>query len=80
MIDKIRELPEGVTAEDTMRLLVNEDGELFSAPAVKVTMARLLKLLEEDPEIDVSRICVSMVATSSGRCRALFSRACCSRG
>ncbi len=54
MMDKIRELPAGVTAEDTMRQLVGEDGELFTAPAVKKAMDRLLKIMDEDPEIDVS--------------------------
>lgn len=64
MIDKIRELPEGMTAEDTMRQLVGDDGKMFTAPAVKNTMESMLKVLDEDPEIDVSRIFVSMVATA----------------
>lgn len=51
--EKIRSIPEGTSAEETMRLLMG-DQEAFTGPAVKETMARLFQILDEDPEIDVS--------------------------
>ena len=61
--EKIRSIPEGTSAEETMRLLVG-DQEAFTGPAVKETMARLFQILDEDPEIDVS----------AGRGRAVLNR------
>lgn len=52
MLAKVRDLPEGLTAEDTMRRLVGER-EVFSGPAVKSALARLFEFIDEDPEIDV---------------------------
>jgi predicted esterase len=51
MLARIREFPEGMSAEDTMRQLVGEK-EMFSANAVHSCIDRLFKMLEEDPEID----------------------------
>lgn len=53
MLSKLREFPEGLTAEDTMRRLVG-DQQTFSAPAVRSTLDRLIKVLDEDPEITAS--------------------------
>lgn len=54
MVDKVRDLPEGMTAEDTMRALVGDEEEFYSAPAVNKAIRRLFELVDEDPEIDVS--------------------------
>jgi hypothetical protein len=53
MLSKLREFPEGLTAEDTMRRLVG-DRQSFSAAAVRSTLARLIKVLDEDSDITVS--------------------------
>ena len=52
MMSKIRDLPEGLTAEDTMRRLVGGK-EMFKGPAVKSTLERIFEILDDDPEIDV---------------------------
>lgn len=52
MLTKIRDFPEGMSAEDTMRQLLGE-AESFSTHAVQKAMDRLLKIIDEDPEIDV---------------------------
>ncbi|KAM0519095.1 hypothetical protein ACHAPE_004091 [Trichoderma viride] len=51
MIVKIRDMSQGSSPEDTMRKLV-ANKEQFAAPAVIDSMARLLQLLDDDPEID----------------------------
>jgi hypothetical protein len=51
-LTKIRHIPEGLSAEDTMRLLIGDE-DVFSAPAVKSTMDRLIEILDEDHEIEV---------------------------
>lgn len=53
MIVKIRDMPQGSSPEDTMRKLV-ANKEQFATPAVIDSMNRLLQLLDDDPEIDVS--------------------------
>lgn len=53
MPSKIREFPEGLTAEDTIRRLVGEQ-EVYSWPAVKAALDRVFEALDEDQEIDVS--------------------------
>lgn len=53
MMSKLREFPEGLTAEDTMRRLVGDQGT-FSAPAVRNTLTRLISILDDDPNITVS--------------------------
>lgn len=53
MIVKIRDMSQGSSPEDTMRKLV-ANKEQFAAPAVIDSMNRLLQLLDDDPEIDVS--------------------------
>ena len=50
---KIREFPEGLTAEDTMRKLIGEQ-DVYSAPAMKTALDRVFEMLDEDQEIDVS--------------------------
>lgn len=52
MLTKIRDFPEGMSAEDTMRQLLGEQ-EMFSNNAVNKSMDRLFKIIDEDPEIDV---------------------------
>lgn len=52
MLVKIRHVPEGMSAEDTMRNLIG-DKDVFSGPAVKSTMDRLCEMLDEDHEIEV---------------------------
>lgn len=56
MIVKIRDMSQGSTPEDTMRKLV-ANKEQFAAPAVIDSMNRLLQILDDDPEIDVSSGC-----------------------
>jgi hypothetical protein len=53
MIVKIRDMPQGSSPEETMRKLV-ASAEQFTTPAVTLAMSRLMKILDEDPEIDVS--------------------------
>lgn len=53
MTDRIRDLPEGTSAEETMRKLIGDD-EMYPAPSVKEALDRLFKIVDEDPEIDVS--------------------------
>lgn len=53
MIINIRDMPQGNSPEETMRKLV-ADKEQFAAPAVIETISRLLQILDDDPEIDVS--------------------------
>ncbi|KAK2595359.1 hypothetical protein QQS21_006895 [Conoideocrella luteorostrata] len=50
MLSKLREFPEGLNAEDTMRRLIG-DNQAFTAPAVRRTLGRLIDMLDEDPEI-----------------------------
>ncbi len=52
MLTKIRDFPEGMSAEDTMRQLLQE-AEAFSNKAVLNCMDRLMKIIDEDPEIEV---------------------------
>lgn len=52
-LNKIRTMPAGQTAEDTMRNLMG-DQELFAGKSVKVTMDRLFEIIDNDPEITVS--------------------------
>lgn len=53
IIARIRDLPQGESPEETMRKLI-ADKEQFTTPAVTMALDRLLQLLDEDPEIDVS--------------------------
>lgn len=56
MIIKIRDMPQGSSPEETMRKLI-ANKEQFAAPVVIGTMNRLLQLLDDDPDIDVSSGC-----------------------
>lgn len=51
-MERIRQLPRGATAEDTMRVLTHEH-EMMSADCVREALQRLLGILDEHPEIDV---------------------------
>jgi hypothetical protein len=53
IIDKIREFPEGACAEDAIRELVGGEA-VFHGPAVRSALERIFKMIDEDPEIDVS--------------------------
>ena len=53
MLVKVRHVPEGLSAEDTMRQLIGEQ-DVFSGPAVMSTVDRLLAMLDEDHEIEVN--------------------------
>jgi hypothetical protein len=52
MVTKIREMPVGVSAEDTIRKMINED-ELASLDAIRSTLDSIFKLIDDDPSIDV---------------------------
>ncbi|GLA19454.1 hypothetical protein AnigIFM62618_007565 [Aspergillus niger] len=51
VMERIRQLPRGATAEDTMRVLTHEH-EMMSADCVREALQRLLGILDEHPEID----------------------------
>jgi hypothetical protein len=53
MVTKIREMPVGVSAEDTIRKMINED-ELASLDAIRSTLDSIFKIIDDDPSIDVS--------------------------
>lgn len=67
MLTKIRDFPEGMSAEDTMRQLLSE-AESFSSNAVNKAMDRLLKIIDEDPEIDVCILPSSLLMARSISC------------
>ncbi|KAI5459310.1 serine hydrolase FSH [Mariannaea sp. PMI_226] len=51
MIDKIRDMPSGMTAEDTIRKLIGE-AQMHEAGPVQTALDNLQQILEDDPEID----------------------------
>ncbi|RMD41926.1 hypothetical protein DV735_g3243, partial [Chaetothyriales sp. CBS 134920] len=51
ILTKLRDLQQGEAAEDTMRKLIGNH-ESFHGPAVLETIESLLKIVDEDPEID----------------------------
>lgn len=53
VIEKIRDMPTGLSAEESMRLLMGKE-ELWTSGAIIDTMDRLFAIIDEDPEIDVS--------------------------
>jgi hypothetical protein len=53
MMDKIREFPDGVSAEDAIRELTG-GAAVYNASAIREALDRLFKIIDEDPEIDVS--------------------------
>lgn len=53
MMNKIREMPQESTPEETIRKLIG-NLESFSGRAVRSALDRLFEILEQDPEIDVS--------------------------
>lgn len=63
MLSKIRDIPKGLTAEDSMRRLVANQTS-FRAEVVEATLERLFKIIDEDPEIDVSSVADTVVVTS----------------
>ena len=54
MLWRIRDLPEGANAEDTMRRLLG-DSVSYTAPAILGAMDRLISIIDQDPEIEVRR-------------------------
>ncbi|KAG6049141.1 hypothetical protein E4U17_006919 [Claviceps sp. LM77 group G4] len=50
ILSRLREIPQGTTAEDAMRRLVG-DRSSFKATAIQDTLDRLMMILDEDPEI-----------------------------
>lgn len=52
VLNKIRDLPQGLTAEDTIRKLVGEH-QPFTPDAIMATMDELIQTIDDDPEIDV---------------------------
>ncbi|KAG6097869.1 hypothetical protein E4U31_004889 [Claviceps sp. LM219 group G6] len=50
ILSRLREIPQGMTAEDAMRRLVG-DKPSFKATAIQNTLDRLMIILDEDPEI-----------------------------
>lgn len=52
MLSRLRDIPQGMTAEDAMRRLVG-DKPSFQATAIQNTLDRLMMILDEDPEITV---------------------------
>lgn len=52
MSNRIREFPQGLSAEDTMRKLVGEE-EVYSLSAVETALNRIFETLDKNPDIDV---------------------------
>ena len=52
MLSRIRDIPQGAYAEDTMRQLIG-DNRSYTAPAILSAMDRLLSIIDDDPEIEV---------------------------
>jgi hypothetical protein len=52
MLEKVRDFPEGMSAEDTIRQLVGDD-QMWTGKAVRSTLDRLFEIIDSDPEIDV---------------------------
>lgn len=52
ILSKVRDLPQGLTAEDTMRSLVGDQAS-WTVAAVRTTLDRLFDIVDSDPEIDV---------------------------
>ncbi|KAG5934393.1 hypothetical protein E4U59_006250 [Claviceps monticola] len=50
ILSRLRDMPQGITAEDAMRKLVG-DKPSFKATAIQNTLDRLMMVLDEDPEI-----------------------------
>ncbi|KAG6321610.1 hypothetical protein E4U22_001697 [Claviceps purpurea] len=50
ILSRLRDIPQGITAEDAMRRLVG-DKPSFKATAIQNTLDRLIMVLDEDPEI-----------------------------
>lgn len=76
-LEKIREFPEGSSAEDTMRRMT-VGGELANGKVLQAAMTQLLRVIEEDPEIEVSREmddgCMRLTRTGNP---GIFRRGCC---
>ncbi|RYP39452.1 hypothetical protein DL767_002186 [Monosporascus sp. MG133] len=51
VLSKIRELPQGITPEDTIRSLVKEQ-QPYSPRTLQSALDRLFQIMDEDPEID----------------------------
>lgn len=53
LIDKIRDFPEGTSAEETMRALMGNDASA-AVESVRKTLQTLIDIIDEDPAIEVS--------------------------
>jgi hypothetical protein len=53
MLEKVRDFPEGMSAEDTIRQLIGDD-QVWTGKAVRSALDRLFEIIDSDPEIDVS--------------------------
>ncbi|RYP44956.1 hypothetical protein DL768_008641 [Monosporascus sp. mg162] len=51
VLSRIRELPQGITPEDTIRSLVKEQ-QPYSPRTLQSALDRLFQIMDEDPEID----------------------------
>ncbi|KAF4124438.1 Serine hydrolase (FSH1) [Geosmithia morbida] len=51
LLTKIRDIPQGLTAEDSLRKLVG-DSPLFTPKALKASLDELIGKIDEDPEVD----------------------------
>lgn len=53
VVDRIRDFPDGASAEETMRLLFGSNSS-YLVTSVQGAMQRLLDIIDADPEIEVS--------------------------
>lgn len=53
MTDKIRNFPEGLSPEDTIRLL-SKDDDLCDVKVIRKALDHLFEIIDADPDIDAS--------------------------
>lgn len=53
ILERIRDFPEGTTPEETMRMLMGETPS-YTIKSVQGAMGRLIEMIDNDPEIEVS--------------------------
>ena len=53
LVDKIRDFPEGTSAEETMRAVMGKDAA-GAVDSVRKALQMLIEIIDADPEIDVS--------------------------
>lgn len=54
LIEKIRDFPEGTSAEDTMRQLFGDQGAGYNEVNLRKCLNHLFDIIDADPEIEVS--------------------------